>query len=157
MKKIAFFVTLLLLMGACAPAPATETLTIYFLDENMFAVGTEPYEKAVSRPVTVESGRWEETLDQLFLGPTEEEQAQGLAVVLSGTTGYTDFDVEDGVARLNLVGECNSGGSTYTIANLIFANLKQYPAIKYVKIYDQDGGTENPRGKSDSIPFCLEP
>ena len=157
MKKIAFLVSVLLLLAACAPAPATETLTIYFLDENMFAVGTEPYEKAVSRTVTIEGGKWEATINQLFLGPTEEEQAQGLAVVLSGATGYTDFDVVDGVARLTLVGECSSGGSTYTIANLIFANLKQFPAIQFVKIYDQDGGTEIPEGKSDSIPFCLEP
>ena len=61
------------------------------------------------------------------------------------------------MASLTLVGECNSGGSTYTIANLIFANLKQFPAINFVKISDQDGETENPTGNSDSIPFCLEP
>jgi len=157
MKKLLSLFMLILILTASTPTPGTETLTVYFLDENNFAVGTEPYEKAVSRTVPVEDRNWEAVLNQLFLGPTEEEQAQGLRVVLSGATGYTDLQVENGVAHITLAGECSSGGSTYTIANLIFANLKQFPTIKHIKIYDQDGETETPEGESDSIPFCLEP
>ena len=158
MKQCIFFLLLVLILGACTPSPGTETLTVFFLDENNFAVGTEPYEKAVTRTVPVEgSNRWEAVLNQLFLGPTEEEQAQGLRVVLSGTTGYRDLKLQNGVVHITLTGECSSGGSTYTIANLIFANLKQFPLIKYVKIHDQNGETETPEGLSDSIPFCLEP
>lgn len=134
------------------------TITVYFLDENMFAVGTEPYEKGVTRTIPTAKNLARAVLNQLFLGPTAEEQAQGLALVLSGSTGYSDFRLDDeGVAHITLTGECNSGGSTYTIANLIFANLAQFPRIKWIKIYDQDGGTETPDGQSNSIPFCLEP
>ena len=78
MKMVLILVLMVFVLGACVPAPATETLTIYFLDENMFAVGTEPYEKSVSRVVPVQDNIWETTLEQLFLGPTEEEKALGL-------------------------------------------------------------------------------
>jgi hypothetical protein len=61
------------------------------------------------------------------------------------------------VAHVYLTGQCNSGGSTYTIGNLIFANLSQFPEIQWIKIYDENGETEVPEGQSSSIPFCLEP
>jgi hypothetical protein len=93
----------------------------------------------------------------LFLGPTVVEKAQGLAVVLSGTTGFSKLTIDNGIARVYLTGTCASEGSTYTIANLIFANLKQFPEIVWIKIYDQNGETETPEGQSSSIPFCLEP
>jgi hypothetical protein len=35
--------------------------------------------------------------------------------------------------------------------------LKQFPSVRWVKIYDQNGRTERPFGHSDSIPFSLEP
>ena len=157
MKKLVSLVTLVFLLGACTPYGGGETITVYFLDENNYAVGTEPYEKAVIRTVSANDDIQVAVLEQLFLGPTTEEQTQGLRVVLSGATGYSQFTTEDGVAHITLTGECSSGGATYTIAKLLFANLKQFPAIKYVKIYDQDGETEIPEGNSDSIPYCLEP
>ncbi len=58
---------------------------------------------------------------------------------------------------MKLTGNCSSAGSTYTIANLIMKNLKQFSEIRHVKIYDQNGGTEIPDGDANSIPFCLEP
>jgi hypothetical protein len=48
-------------------------------------------------------------------------------------------------------------GATYTIADLLTYNLKQFPEIRFVKIYDENGGTQNPNGLSDSIPVCLQP
>jgi hypothetical protein len=99
----------------------------------------------------------EAVLEQLFLGPTADEKAQGLDVFLSGATGFTKLTIGDGIARVYLTGNCNSNGATYTIANLIDANLKQFAEIKWVKIYDQNGETETPAGQSGSIPFCLEP
>jgi hypothetical protein len=36
-------------------------------------------------------------------------------------------------------------------------NLLQFEEIDYVKIYDAEGETEVPEGRSSSIPFCLEP
>ncbi len=135
----------------------TTTISVYFQDVARYQVGTEPYEKAVTRTIPVPASLPEAVLTQLFLGPTPAETAAGLAVVLSGTTGFSNFTVDNGVARLYLTGICNSNGSTYTIGNLVSANLAQFPEIQWVKIYDQNGQTETPDGQSSSIPFCLEP
>lgn len=153
----------LLALTACVPAPTATsapeqvTLTIYFQDMDMFAVGSEPYEVAVTRNVPATNDLPRAVLEQLFLGPTSEEQAENLRLVSSGTTGFSDLTVQAGIARVYLTGACNSSGSTYTIGNLIFANLSQFPEITAVKIYDQNGETETPDGPTSSIPFCLEP
>ncbi len=157
MKRLAAFLILASFLAGCLPAPDTVTMTVYFLDENQFAVGAAPYERPVTRTVPATANLPLAVLEQLFLGPTAEEQAAGLALVLSGATGFRDFHVEDGVAHVTLTGKCNSGGSTYTIANLIFANLAQFPEIESVKIYDENGETGSPEGKMSSIPLCLEP
>jgi hypothetical protein len=137
--------------------PASVTLTVYFTDMARYEYGNEPYEAAVTRMVPIPASVPEAVLHQLFLGPTDTEILDGLEVILSGTTGFSKFTVENGIARVHLTGTCASHGSTYTIANLIFANLKQFPEIAWIKIYDQNGETETPDGQSNSIPFCLEP
>ncbi|HEX7540706.1 MAG TPA: GerMN domain-containing protein, partial [Anaerolineales bacterium] len=137
--------------------PATVTLTVYFTDIARYQIGTEPYEAAVPRTVPVPASLPEAVLTQLFLGPTEAEKAQGLEVILSGTTGFSQLTIENGIARVYLTGACAYQGATYTIANLISANLKQFPEIQWIKIYDQNNETETPDGQSGSIPFCLEP
>ncbi len=147
--------------GSPAPTepvpPAMVTLTIYFTDVTRYQVGSESYEAAVPRTVPAPASLPEAVLTQLFLGPTEKEKAQGLEVVLSGTTGFSNLTIENGIARVYLTGTCASQGATYTIANLIYANLKQFPEIQWIKIYDQNNKTETPDGQSSSIPFCLEP
>ena len=167
MKHTILFLAMLLLAGsACSPlasktrateTAATVTITVYFTDVARYNVGTEPYEQAVTRTVPAAGALPEAVLTQLFLGPTQDEKAQGLAVFLSGTTGFSKLTIENGVARLYLTGECNSKGATYTIANLIFANLMQFPEIQWIKIYDENEETETPDGQTSSIPFCLEP
>jgi hypothetical protein len=157
MKKLVFVTMLFLLCTACLPVDETVTVEVFFQDANLFAVGTEPYEVPVTRLIPATDDLPRAVLEQLFLGPTTAEQAAGLTLVLSGTTGFSEFRLENGIAHVRLSGECNSGGSTYTIANLIFANLAQFPSIQAVKIYDQNGETETPLGMSSSIPFCLEP
>jgi hypothetical protein len=173
MKRSFFLLAgLLLLISACTPkqTPATQsptspppatstptTLTVYFTNINRYAIGTEPYEDSVTRTVPPTGSLPEMTLTQLFLGPTPEEKAQGLDVILSGTTGFSKLTVEAGVARIYLTGKCNSGGATYTISNLVFANLAQFPEIRWIKIYDENGETEMPDGQTSSIPICLEP
>ncbi|HEX7621774.1 MAG TPA: GerMN domain-containing protein [Anaerolineales bacterium] len=156
----------LAIMACCSPCsplpttpvpPASVTLTVYFTDMARYQIGTEPYEVAVMRTVPAPASLPEAVLTQLFLGPTESEKAQGLAVVLSGTTGFSKLTIENGIAHVYLVGTCASQGSTYTITNLIFANFKQFTEIQWIKIYDQNGETETPNGQSSSIPFCLEP
>jgi hypothetical protein len=141
---------------AASPLPPV-TLTVYFTDIVRFQAGTEPYEEAVTRTIPVPASLPQAVLTQLFLGPTDVELLGGLEVVTSGTTGFSKMTIENGIARIFLTGACASNGSTYTIANLIFANLKQFPEIKWIKIYDPNGGTETPEGESSSIPFCLEP
>jgi len=148
---------LVLLLSACSPRPAPVKVTVYFTNLSRFEVGTEPYEDPVTRSVTPKGSLPETVLSELFLGPTPQEKAQGLELFSSGTTGYKRFSVVDGVARVYLTGTCNSKGSTYTIANLIGANLAQFPEIKAIKIYDENGKTESPEGQSGSIPICLEP
>jgi hypothetical protein len=147
--------------GSPAPTgsvpPATVTLTIYFTDVARYQVGSEPYEAAVMRTVPAPASLPEAVLTQLFLGPTEDEKALGLEVILSGTTGFSNLTIENGIAHVYLTGTCTSQGATYTIANLINANLKQFPEIQWIKIYDQNNETETPDGQSGSIPFCLEP
>jgi hypothetical protein len=168
MRRVFYLILMLpLLIQACSPArspaptvpvtPTAVTLTVYFTDMPRFQVGTEPYETAVTRTVPDPASQPEAVLSQLFLGPTEVEKAQGLEVVLSGATGFSKLTIENGIARVYLTGTCASNGGTYTIANLIDANLKQFPEIQWIKIYDQNNETENPDGQSGSIPFCLEP
>jgi hypothetical protein len=164
-RSILPLLVLIVFLQACTPPgiPATPTplppvtLTVYFTNMPRYQVGTEPYETAVERVVPAPVSLPQAVLEQLFLGPTEAEKALGLNVVLSGTTGFSNLSIEDGIARVYLTGECASKGATYTIANLIEANLRQFPEIQWVKIYDQNNETETPDGQSGSIPFCLEP
>ncbi|HTX92593.1 MAG TPA: NBR1-Ig-like domain-containing protein [Anaerolineales bacterium] len=140
-----------------ATAISGDTVSVYFQDINRYTAATLPYEVAVSRPASATLSDPDTVLTQLFLGPTPTEQASGLRLVLSGTTGYSTLTINGDVASVYLTGGCASGGATYTIANLITANLKQFAGINYVKIYDPSGHTETPTGESDSIPTCLEP
>ena len=74
-----------------------------------------------------------------------------------GWPGFKILGIRDGVARVQLLGKIGSGGSTFTIANEIMPTLKQFPSVRWVKIYDRFGHTERPSGRSNSIPFGLEP
>jgi hypothetical protein len=130
---------------------------VFFLNEENFQVGQEPFVTAVERevePPAVAQG----ALEALFAGPTPDEEAQGLRFEASEATGFTGLTVgDDGIARVQLTGGCSSGGSTFTIAQEIIPTLTQFPSISYVKILDPDGSTEEPEGASNSIPECLEP
>jgi hypothetical protein len=148
---------LLLLVCACSAKPTPVTVSIYFTNVDRYAVGTEPYEDAVTRTVAPTGSLPETVLTQLFLGPTAEEKGRGLDIFRSGTTGFSKLTIQDGIARVYLTGKCNSGGATYTIGSLIFANLAQFPDVRWVKIYDENGETETPDGQTSSIPVCLEP
>ena len=166
-SKLIFLLFPGIFMSACNTPPTVETLpppsiemaevTVYFLDEDQFAIGKEPYEVGVIREIHPDAFLPRLALQAYFDGPTEEEKAQGLVQVLSGCTGFSEFNIDDGVARVTLTGPCNSGGSTYTIAHPVIKILHQFDEIDYVKLYDAEGITEEPTGRSDSIPFVLEP
>jgi hypothetical protein len=159
---------LLLLPAGCRPlspagpaataTPERVTLNVYFTDSNRYAEATEPFEVAVSRTAPAGSNLPEAVLTEFFQGPTAEEARQGLVAITSGATGFRELHIDqDGIAHVTLDGPCSSMGATYTIAQPLMKNLLQFEEIDYVKIYDAEGETEVPEGRSSSIPFCLEP
>lgn len=137
-------------------AAATTDVDVYFVNTENFATGTEPYVEAVSRSVMVEKPATG-ALQALFAGPSAAEQAAKLSVEKSGATGFSNLSIAGGIARVHLVGGCDSRGSTMTVANLIIPTLKQFSSVDHVKIFDPDGTTGAPDGSSDSIPDCLNP
>lgn len=140
------------------PLPtATQTITVYFTDQAKFAVGTEPYEVAVMRPMPEGINPVCAVLDAFFAGPTAEESAQGLVLVSSGFTGVSELSIENGIARIHLVGKCANNGAAYSVASLIHKNLEQFSEITAIKIYDENGDTLDPDSSMSSVPYCLEP
>jgi hypothetical protein len=136
---------------------AMQTINVYFTNEARFAVGTEPYEDAVTRQVPAEIDPMRAALDQFFLGPTPEEFNAGLRQVSSGFTQVRDLKVENGIARVYLGGVCANNGAAYSVGNLIMKNLNQFPQITAVKIYDENDSTLDPDSANSSLPYCLEP
>lgn len=134
----------------------TVPANVHFLDLDRFQTGVPPYTRAVPRPV-IPPATARGALQRLFAGPTQEEIAQRLRFVNSDATGFTDLSVVDGIARVRLTGGCSSHGSTFTVADEIFPTLKQFSSVRWVKVYDPQGHTEQPTGQGDSIPECLEP
>jgi hypothetical protein len=96
-------------------------------------------------------------LQRLFAGPTPEEHAAGLRFVDSHAGGFAGVTIDDSVARVILTDGCACDGSTVSIANEIMPTLKQFPTVRFVKIFDQCGRTGQPTGQSDSVPISLEP
>lgn len=96
-------------------------------------------------------------LTALYAGPTDFDEPAGLTFEASDSTGFAQPRVRNGIARVRLTGGCDSGGATFTVANEIMPTLKQFDSVDVVKIYDPDGTTQEPRGRTDSIPTCLEP
>ncbi|MEU7863982.1 GerMN domain-containing protein [Nonomuraea sp. NPDC049141] len=128
----------------------------YFLNTANYNTGRRPYTTTVQRPVISPATAFS-ALQRLFAGPTQIERAQGLRFAGSKATGFSKLTIKNGIARVYLTGRVTSGGSTFTIADQIRPTLKQFPMIKWVKIYDSAGQTEHPTGPSDSIPQSLEP
>ena len=131
---------------------------VFLVDWPAVVAGEPPLTVPVERKVP-RGGKANGALLRLFAGPTRAEARKGLQFVASGATGFRDLSVNPGgVARVTLRGPCDSGGSAVvTIANEIRRTLRRLPSIDWVKIYDREGVTEQPYGKTDSIPFCLEP
>ena len=95
-------------------------------------------------------------LDEYFKGPgSTERYSYGWIALYNGFTGYSKLEIVDGVAHIYLTGSCVGDGRDFNIADLIDLNLKQFPEVQFVKIYDQNGQTQNPNGASDSEPVCL--
>jgi len=137
--------------------PLYRRIQVYFTDNDRLIAGQLPYEVAVTRFVPSSRNVVNAVLDEFFKGPGDVERNQGLAVINNGFTGYSKLDFADGGVHVYLAGKCQSNGTLYTIARPLMANLKQFPEIKFVKIYDQFGNTRAPAFRVDSIPACLDP
>ena len=135
----------------------TQQITVYFTDQNRFAIGTEPYEVAVNREVPAGIDPMRAVLNAFFAGPTAVETGQGLILVSSGFTGVRDFTIQNGIARVFLDGNCAKNGAAYSVANLIGKNLSQFPQVTAVKIFDENGSNLDPDSPNSSLPYCLEP
>jgi hypothetical protein len=135
---------------------ATVQRKVWFFHRDRFVDNREPFFVPVLRPVlpgTPATG----VMDRLFAGPLAGERARGLRLLRSRATGYADLTVRSGVADLRLVGGCDSGGSTVTIAGEILPTLQRLAGVDRVVLRDPDGATQDPDGPGNSTPACLEP
>jgi hypothetical protein len=135
--------------------PQFKPINVYFVSRTRYNANTPPFE--------VKGTRWarsnmlpEAVLNEYFKGPGATERFSfGWIALYNGFTGYSRLEIRDGIAHVFLTGVCAPDGRTFNIVDLITLNLKQFPEIRFVKIYDQNGQTQNPLGLSDSEPFCL--
>ncbi len=134
----------------------TEQRKVWFFHEERFVDNDEPFFVPRQRPVRIHAPATG-VMDRLFAGPLPREKANGLRLLRSKATSFDDLTIESGIARVRLVGGCDSGGSTVTIAGSIMPSLRQFASVDWVKIYDPAGDTASPTGASDSIPDCLNP
>ena len=137
--------------------PLYVKVNVYFVSRSRYNANTPPFEVA--------GVRWAKTdnviptvLNEYFKGPGATERTSfGWIALFNGFTGYSKYELIDGVAHVYLKGTCDRAGVTYTIADLLIYNLKKFPQVKFVKIYDENGSTQLPTGLVDSIPACLQP
>jgi len=132
-------------------------INVFFTDNKRLIAGTLPYEIAVTRFVPSSRNKVNSVLDEFFKGPGDVERNQGLAIVRNGFTGYSKVEFTNGGVQVYLTGNCQSNGILYNITRTLMLNLKQFPEIQFVKIYDQFGHTREPAARVDSIPACLDP
>lgn len=129
----------------------------WFLNRQRFADNTRPYFRPVWRSVPVPAVA-NGALHRVYAGPTQAEKARDLRLVRSRTTGFRNLRISRSkIARVQLKGRCDAGGSTVSVAGHIMPTLRQFPTVRWVKIYDRDGTTARPWGRSNSIPECLNP
>ena len=129
---------------------------VYFFDEDRFVDNDEPFFVPRVRPTRATMPAIS-LMDRLFAGVLPRERANGLRFIRSEAKDYKILGIDNGIARVKLLGGCNSHGSTVTIAGEIIPTLKQLARVDWVKIYGPGGHTGDPTGPSDSIPGCLNP
>lgn len=137
--------------------PQYRLIDVYFVNRFRYENNLPPF--------VVDGDRWarssmlpETALNEYFKGPGSTERFSfGWIALYNGFTGYSRLEIRDGVAHLHLTGTCTPDGRDFNIADLLTLNLKQFPEIQFVKIYDERGTTQDPNSRSDSIPVCLQP
>jgi spore germination protein GerM len=119
--------------GEAANAPATITVRLYWVEAGENALGVErtlPYTQAVATAA----------MNALLAGPTPEEQATWPAIstaIPAGTT-LNGITVANGVAKVDLSPEFESGGGTFSVtarlAQVVYT-LTQFPTVDAVEFY----------------------
>jgi len=135
--------------------PLWSRITIYFANGARLASGATPVEVGVVRYAPSSGDLLSAALTEYFKGPGDVEKHNGLVVVLNGFTGFSRVQNESGILRVYLTGACQPASGSYSLAQALFATLKQFPEVQYVKIYDEAGNTRLPSGAADSAPACL--
>ncbi|HMB22661.1 MAG TPA: peptidoglycan DD-metalloendopeptidase family protein, partial [Anaerolineales bacterium] len=119
---------------------ATRTYTlidVYFVNKFRYENNLPPFE--------VTGDRWarsnmlpQSALDEFFKGPgSTERYGYGWIGIYNGFTGYSKLEIRAGVAYVYLKGTCTPNGRDFNVTDLIALNLKQFPEIRFVKIYDE--------------------
>jgi murein DD-endopeptidase MepM/ murein hydrolase activator NlpD len=137
--------------------PQYTLVNVYFISKYRLDNNLPPFEAAGKRWVK-SNNIFGSVLDEYFKGPGSTERfSYGWIAIYNGFTGYTKVEILNGIARVYLTGTCEPSGSSYDIGDILTYNLKQFPEVQYVKIYDQAGVTKDPFGLTDSVPQCLMP
>jgi len=141
-----------------SPTPQYVKINVFFVSNYRYTKNLPPFERTGVRWVR-SNNVYLSLLDNYFKGPgATEKYSYGWINLTNGFTGYSRFELtEGGVAHIYLKGICDRAGATYTIANLLTYNFKQFSEVQFVKIYDENGSTQSPIGFLDSIPACLQP
>jgi spore germination protein GerM len=119
--------------GVAPNAPTTLTVRLYWVEDGEHALGVErsiPYTQAVATA----------SLNALIAGPTPEEQTAwpSISNAIPPGTRLLGVTVADGVAKVNLSKEFESGGGTFSVtarlAQVVYT-LEQFPAVDAVEFY----------------------
>ncbi|HAV77289.1 MAG TPA: hypothetical protein DCX53_08035, partial [Anaerolineae bacterium] len=130
-------------------------INVYFASRARYQADTTPIEVAGVRWAR-SNNVLETALNEYFKGPGATERYSYRWIgIYNGFTGYSKLELTNGVANVYLTGVCAPEGRDFNIADLITLNLKQFSPVEFVKIYDANGQTQNPNGRSDSEPVCL--
>ena len=132
-------------------------MTVYFVDSKNLSLGLIPLQAPVIRYVRSSLNPISAVLDEYFRGPSVSELQLGIIALYNGFNGYSRIEGKDGTVRVYLTGACRYSSQSYGIAQVLIANIKQFPEVLYVKIYDQNGLTRLPISSGDSAPVCLGP
>ena len=133
-------------------------IKVFFANKTRLVLDEPPYEVSRNRFVLSNSNLPQAVLALYFHGPDLNEQKYfGDMSIYDGFRGYSKFELSDGLAHVYLTGSCKHMQFPISIAQMLYTNLKQFPEIKAVKIYDENGQTEYPDSEGDSAPTCLNP
>ena len=135
--------------------PKYRQLTIYFVDSKRLEAGLIPPEAGVTRYILSTDDPIRAVLDAYFRGPGSVEKRNGLVNILNGFTGFNKLVIEDGILHVYLTGACEFSPLGYSIAQGLIVNLRQFPDVIALKIYDENGQTREPAGRVNSAPACL--